>query len=63
MPATTIGQRRGLGVADGQPLYVTRRDAAANTITVGGKAYTYTRSSHQVAFSAAASGQHGSSNQ
>jgi tRNA-uridine 2-sulfurtransferase len=33
----TIGQRRGLGVAVGLPLYVTARDAAANTITVGSK--------------------------
>ena len=31
----TIGQRRGLGVANGEPLYVLGRDAAANTVTVG----------------------------
>src|SRR5690606_24629413 len=33
----TIGQRRGLGVAKGMPLYVIQRDAAANTIVVGSK--------------------------
>jgi tRNA-specific 2-thiouridylase len=33
----TIGQRRGLGVAVGHPLYVIDKDAAGNTITVGGK--------------------------
>lgn len=31
----TIGQRRGLGVAAGYPIYVTRLDAATNTVTVG----------------------------
>jgi tRNA-specific 2-thiouridylase len=31
----TIGQRRGLGIATGQPIYVTRLDAASNTVTVG----------------------------
>lgn len=31
----TIGQRRGLGVALGHPIYVIERDAVANTITVG----------------------------
>lgn len=34
-PLYTIGQRRGLGIALGYPLYVTHIDAAANTITVG----------------------------
>lgn len=33
----TIGQRRGVGVALGYPIYVTRRDPAGNTITVGQK--------------------------
>jgi len=33
----TIGQRRGVGVAFGYPIYVTDRDPKANTITVGGK--------------------------
>ncbi len=31
----TIGQRRGVGVALGYPIYVVDRDAHANTITVG----------------------------
>lgn len=31
----TIGQRRGLGVARGYPLYVINKDAASNTVTVG----------------------------
>jgi tRNA-specific 2-thiouridylase len=34
-PLYTIGQRRGLGIALGYPLYVTHIDSAANTITVG----------------------------
>ncbi len=32
----TVGQRRGLGVAAGRPLYVLEVDAAANRVTVGG---------------------------
>ena len=31
----TIGQRRGLGVAKGHPLYVIDKDARSNTVTVG----------------------------
>ncbi|MBI1370780.1 MAG: tRNA 2-thiouridine(34) synthase MnmA [Planctomycetes bacterium] len=31
----TIGQRRGVGVALGYPIYVVGKDAASNTITVG----------------------------
>jgi len=31
----TVGQRRGLGIATGQPLYVTRKDAGTNTVVVG----------------------------
>jgi tRNA-specific 2-thiouridylase len=31
----TVGQRRGLGVANGEPLYVLDTDAAANRVTVG----------------------------
>jgi tRNA-specific 2-thiouridylase len=36
----TVGQRRGLGVpgGSGEPLYVLRTDAAANTVTVGPRA-------------------------
>ena len=33
----TLGQRRGIGVAVGKPIYVVGKDPAANTITVGGK--------------------------
>ena len=31
----TVGQRRGLGVSLGYPLYVVNKDAASNTVTVG----------------------------
>jgi tRNA-specific 2-thiouridylase len=31
----TIGQRRGLGIAVGTPIYVTQLDAASNVVTVG----------------------------
>ncbi|MGD2111703.1 MAG: tRNA 2-thiouridine(34) synthase MnmA [Phycisphaerae bacterium] len=31
----TIGQRRGLGIAAGKPIYITRLNTEANTITVG----------------------------
>jgi len=31
----TIGQRKGVGVALGKPVYVTRIDAATNTVTLG----------------------------
>jgi tRNA-specific 2-thiouridylase len=31
----TVGQRRGIGVASGEPQYVLDRDAAANTVVVG----------------------------
>ena len=34
----TLGQRRGVGVALGYPIYVVGKDPAANTVTVGGKA-------------------------
>ncbi|MCL4231426.1 MAG: tRNA 2-thiouridine(34) synthase MnmA [Dehalococcoidia bacterium] len=33
--AYTIGQRKGLGIATGEPLFVTRIDPAANVVTVG----------------------------
>lgn len=39
--AYTVGQRRGLGVAAREPLYVTRLDAPSNTIVVGTKRDTY----------------------
>ncbi|MGI8632622.1 MAG: tRNA methyl transferase PRC-barrel domain-containing protein, partial [Solirubrobacterales bacterium] len=31
----TVGQRRGLGVAATEPLYVTAKDADTNTLTIG----------------------------
>jgi tRNA-specific 2-thiouridylase len=34
----TVGQRRGLGIATGQPLFVTSLDPATNTVVVGGPA-------------------------
>ena len=40
----TVGQRRGLGVALGYPAYVSRVDAAANTITDGGREDILSRS-------------------
>ncbi|HWI09181.1 MAG TPA: tRNA 2-thiouridine(34) synthase MnmA [Solirubrobacteraceae bacterium] len=33
----TVGQRRGLGIAAREPLYVLATDARANTVTVGGR--------------------------
>lgn len=39
----TIGQRKGLGVAAGEPLFVLRKDAATNTLVVGTDTETRTR--------------------
>jgi tRNA-specific 2-thiouridylase len=39
----TIGQRRGLGVATGEPVYVTHIDPAANTVTLGPRESLLTR--------------------
>jgi tRNA-specific 2-thiouridylase len=33
----TVGQRRGIGIAAGEPLYVLATDAGANTVTVGAR--------------------------
>ncbi len=33
----TVGQRRGLGVATGEPVYVVATDAGSNRVTVGGR--------------------------
>jgi len=33
--AYTLGQRKGLGIAMGEPVYVCKKDMAANTVTVG----------------------------
>ncbi len=38
LPLYTIGQRRGLGIAAKQPLYVTALDAARNAVVVGPQA-------------------------
>lgn len=35
LPAYTIGQRKGLGVALGRPMFVCAKDPAANTVTLG----------------------------
>src|SRR5205085_5917803 len=35
LPLYTIGQRKGLGIAVGQPLYVTELDVARNALIVG----------------------------
>jgi tRNA-specific 2-thiouridylase len=39
----TVGQRRGIGVAASEPLYVLGTDAADNTVTVGGRGELGTR--------------------
>jgi tRNA-uridine 2-sulfurtransferase len=39
----TVGQRRGLGIAAGAPLYVVRLDAAAHRVVVGPRAALTTR--------------------
>lgn len=38
LPLYTIGQRRGLGIAAGAPLYVTQLDSTRNAVVVGPKA-------------------------
>lgn len=40
----TIGQRRGLGVATGEPGYVTRIDAERNVVVIGGREHLERRS-------------------
>ena len=37
----TVGQRRGLGIATGEPLYVIATDPASGRVTVGGEAELY----------------------
>jgi tRNA-specific 2-thiouridylase len=39
----TVGQRKGLGIAAGEPRYVTAIDAASNTVFVGPKSTVYSR--------------------
>jgi len=41
--AYTIGQRRGLGVGGGEPLYVTELDARTNTVVAGPESALYRR--------------------
>ena len=41
IPFYTIGQRRGLGLAKGRPLYVVRVDREKNAIVVGGEKEVY----------------------
>ena len=38
----TLGQRKGLGLAMGAPVYVCRKDMAANTVTIGPEEALYT---------------------
>ena len=40
----TIGQRKGLGIALGEPAYVCSKDMAANTVTVGPDAVLFSKS-------------------
>ncbi len=40
----TLGQRKGLGLAMGEPVYVTGKDMAANTVTVGPNSSLFHRS-------------------
>ena len=39
----TLGQRKGLGLAMGEPVYVCGKDMAAGTVTVGPESALYTR--------------------
>lgn len=39
----TYGQRKGLGVATGQPVYVVRIDATTNTVWLGAEEHLYSR--------------------
>lgn len=39
----TVGQRRGLGIATGSPMYVTRIEPSQNRVFVGGKDKIYSR--------------------
>jgi tRNA-specific 2-thiouridylase len=40
----TIGQRRGLGLSFGEPMYVTAKSAARNTVTLGPESALYAKS-------------------
>ncbi len=41
--AYTIGQRKGLGIALGEPAYVFKKDMAANTVSVGKESLLFTK--------------------
>jgi tRNA-specific 2-thiouridylase len=43
LPFYTVGQRKGLGVAAGEPLFVRKLDAATNTVTLGRREDLYSR--------------------
>jgi tRNA-specific 2-thiouridylase len=43
IPAYTIGQRRGLGIAAAEPLYVTAIEPGRNAVVIGPKEQTYAR--------------------
>jgi tRNA-specific 2-thiouridylase len=43
LPFYTIGQREGLGISVGKPLYVIGMEKDSNTLVVGGKADVYSR--------------------
>lgn len=43
LEAYTTGQRKGLGVSAGAPLYVLKKDLTANTVTLGPDSALYTR--------------------
>ncbi len=43
LEAYTTGQRKGLGVSAGAPLYVLKKDLAANTVTLGPNSALYAR--------------------
>lgn len=40
----TVGQRRGIGISFGKPMYVTDKDSAVNTVTLGSEEELYKRS-------------------
>ena len=42
----TPGQRKGLGIATGEPVYALRSDAATNTVVVGGRSALATQTVH-----------------
>lgn len=40
----TVGQRKGLGIALGKPMYVVKKDLETNTVTLGDESDLYTKS-------------------